>query len=369
MLFPIALVLSALSPAPVTQDSLQQADFAQARFKSLVDGQERIVMHVKLTELQPAKTSPMFPWKFVWTVSGLGRVGAATQFNQRVRVFAQKRDEIEDTTYSVGRMAMRMWDYNVQYLTLDHHERYMRTVDIYLAQGGTAGGEQRLVPDPEVKDPYGRTVTANVVHIYRMDTFTNARERAREVAHEYGHATLPAIGGYSAPESWANGDVGERLYLTWLYRDMQAGTAGWFDTVGATKEDLAAYLKEKVDPLLVQIGTNGVRADVLAGTDRGAFMEYVALVVYAEAMLPREAFARFMLLTGDGHGKQALPEFEFVVGELDEWDVRIPAALAGKDIWLPIGTGSVATGQVVSRRGKWAKVKPVGGRIVVRRRQ
>ncbi|MBX3097289.1 MAG: hypothetical protein KF812_10540, partial [Fimbriimonadaceae bacterium] len=369
MLYPSLLAAWALMSPGIPQENLSRADFAQARYKSVVDGQERLLLHVKLTELDPQKTSPMYDWKFNWIVSGMGRPGNASQFSQRVRVFSQERTEIEDTSYAVARMAMRLWDYNFQYLGLEHHDRYQKTVDIYLAKDGKAGGEQRIVADPEMKDNFGRTMQVNVIHIYQMPTFTKGIDRAREIAHEYGHATLPAIGGYSGLESWANGDVGERIYLQWLYRDMEAGTIGWLDTVGATKEDIAAYLSQKVDPLVTQIGVNGVREQTLNGDDRGAFMEYVALVCYAEAVLPREAFQRFVLLTGDGHGKQAYAELAYAANELDEWNVRIPRGLVGKEIWLPVGQNSISKGQVTARRGTWAKVKPADGAITIRARR
>lgn len=369
MLLPSLVAVWALMAPGVSQENLNQADFAQARIKSAIDGQERLLLHVKLTELDPMKTSPMYDWKFQWIVSGMGRPGSSSQFGQRIRVFSQERKEMEDTSFAVARMGMRLWDYNVQYLGLDHHDRYQKTVDIYLAKEGKAGGEQRIVADPEMKDNFGRTVQMNVVHIYQIPTFTKGIERAREIAHEYGHATLPAIGGYSGLESWANGDVGERIYLQWLYRDMELGTIGWLDTVGATKEDIAGYLKAKVDPLVSQIGLNGVREQTLNADDRGAFMEYVALVCFAEAVLPSEAFQRFMLLTGDGHGKQALGEFSYAVGEMDEWKVRIPAVLVGKEIWLPVNQGNVVTGQITARRGTWAKVEPAEGAIVIRNRR
>ena len=49
-----------------------------------------------------------------------------------------------------------------------------------------------------------------------IDTSKPQAEACRELAHEYGHAVLPAIGGFKSPEDWANGYLGERLFLRWL---------------------------------------------------------------------------------------------------------------------------------------------------------
>src|SRR5579862_1504014 len=96
-------------------------------------------------------------------------------------------------------------------LRFDHPSR--RTVDVWLmpspgsGQSADAAGEQ-------LRD-----------EIYLYDIFTDRRpiEWGREVAHEYGHYALPAIGGFTAPEEWGNGYLGERLFWKWLHGDLRAG--------------------------------------------------------------------------------------------------------------------------------------------------
>lgn len=354
-------VLGAL-PAPIAYSGGGQ-EYAQARLDSLIDQQPRLLMHVPLKALEQPKQSPVHGWTYSYIVAGMGRVGSSGQYNQRFRIYTQEPVGEQSPGFQVTRMLMRLWDYNVQYLGLDHATSYGRTVDVYLSKDGKAGGEQRITMDPQTLDPSGRASRVNVVHIYDLATFTNPLEKAREVAHEYGHATLPAIGGYSAPESWANGDVGERIYLQWLYDDMLAGRAGFFDTADAKKEDIAKYLAEKVDPLVKQIASNGPQASVLQGTDRAAFFEYVALVVYGEAILPRPAFRRFLLLTGDGHGKQALPEIVNAAAEVPTLTIPAPAGLT--QFWVPLGKGRVTKGTVLRKRGDWAEVKAAEGQVVI----
>jgi len=369
LLLLLALVNVNAAPAP-EQQQYSAADYAQVRLKSVVDQQERLLIYVRLAPLDPIKSSPIHrEWKYRYQISGMGRIGTSAQFAQRVRVFAENRNpqKLDDITFDVTRMLMRLWDYNVQILGIDHATETGRTVDVYLSSLGRAGGEHLITRDPETPNIDGQPGLVNTVHIYDLPSFTNALERAREVAHEYGHATLPRIFGYSAPESFANGDVGERLYLKWLREDMEKGTIGWLDTTGAKKEEIDAYLARRVTPLVQRIAENGPNLTILNGTDQNAFMEYVALVMYAEAVLPRNAFVRFMRLTGDGHGRQAGRELPNVVSERPDLAFRLEGPLRGKPIWIPIGNARLTAGRQLERKGQWAKVAPdAQGRINTR---
>ncbi len=72
--------------------------------------------------------------------------------------------------------------------------------DVWLCRRGADGG-----------DEWHRNI-----YFYDLDTPRSSIEWIREIAHEYGHMALPPIGGYAAPEYWANGYYGERLLVRWL---------------------------------------------------------------------------------------------------------------------------------------------------------
>ena len=74
--------------------------------------------------------------------------------------------------------------------------------DVWLCRKGQSGGEQ----------------WRSNIYFYALDTPRSSIEWIREITHEYGHLALPAIGGYSAPEYWANGYYGERLLTRWIAR-------------------------------------------------------------------------------------------------------------------------------------------------------
>ncbi len=72
--------------------------------------------------------------------------------------------------------------------------------DVWLCRQGPAG-----------EDEWHRNI-----YFYDLDRPRSSIEWIREIAHEYSHMALPPIGGYTAPEYWANGYYGERLLVRWL---------------------------------------------------------------------------------------------------------------------------------------------------------
>lgn len=92
--------------------------------------------------------------------------------------------------------------------------------DVWLCIGGQSGGEQ----------------WRDNLYFYDLDTSRTSIEWIREVAHEYSHLALPAIGGYDAPEYWANGYLGERLLVRWFERGPDGAVhieTLWGDFTGA----------------------------------------------------------------------------------------------------------------------------------------
>ncbi len=92
--------------------------------------------------------------------------------------------------------------------------------DVWLCAGGQNGGEQ----------------WRSNLYLYTVDTPRSSIEWIREVVHEYSHLALPAVGGYTAPEYWANGYLGERLIVRWLIRNTNGSKKveyAWGDFSGA----------------------------------------------------------------------------------------------------------------------------------------
>lgn len=63
------------------------------------------------------------------------------------------------------------------------------------------------------RGPAGAETYKNSLYFYDMATDRSPIEWARQAAHEYGHLVLPDIGRFTRPEPFANGELGERLFV------------------------------------------------------------------------------------------------------------------------------------------------------------
>lgn len=69
--------------------------------------------------------------------------------------------------------------------------------------------------------PPGAEAYHSQMYLYSAQQDRPPLEWAREVAHEYGHLVLPAVGRYVNPEDYASGLWGERLFIQWLAEEAQ----------------------------------------------------------------------------------------------------------------------------------------------------
>lgn len=326
----------------------------------------RVLLHIPLERLEIPKTAPKHPdWIFDWVSSSLCDViGEPRQFVLRFRVFAQERRENNDKAERVARMLSRLWEINHYRLGFDHSPQFnSRIVDVYICYGGEAGGEQLFDEDT---NPDGRTVKVNTIYIYALDSFTQPVEMAREVAHEYGHATLPAVGGFTKPEAWANGYLGEKLYLRVLRDEMAAQRLGTVDTMGASLASLDAWVKAHVDPLVQKAAAAGPQMDRLAGTTEDAMDAYMGLVCYAQSVLPETVFRRSLVLIGSTKAKDYPAGVVLAAEEPDAYEVAVPEILKGKPLWIPLGAGKLSGAKVLQKRDGWVQIQPEpGGKVKV----
>jgi hypothetical protein len=319
-------------------------------------GAPRIQIIENLTRLDPPKISPKHKWLFEWTCGGVGRINTTDpQYQLRIRVFAQQKKEENDPAPMVTRMAMRLWDYNAKRFNLQHKEMYDDgRVHFYLCFGGPAGGEQLFDEDEEG----GRARRVNTIYIYQIQNIKEPIELAREVAHEYGHATLPPVGGFKEPEDWGNGHLGEKLYLKLLYEDVKAKRLQPADAAGASLADLEAFVKREVEPLAAKVGLEGPDMSYLVGTGQKAMDAYAGLAIYAHDILPPKAFSRSLLLTGSVKASDYPAAIVMAASELDTFAIVTPPYLKGKDIWIPLGKGRLNGLTPLKRQGDWALVRP-----------
>ncbi len=322
--------------------------------------------------LEPAKLSPKKfgdnQWEFDWLTSGKGVENDPNQLRLKVRVYSQERKEVADKALAVARMAMQIWDRAYHRLKVDSPTE-SGVVDFYLCFGGKAGGEQRF--DEEIVPGLSRTAHVNTIYIYRLDTFKEPVEMAREVAHEYGHAILPAVGGFKEPEAWSNGYLGEKLFLKWIKKDMVAGRLGPDDAMGATIQELGAWLASNVDPLVQQAAYQYPETNLI-GDSRNGMDSFLGLAMYTEALCPPSVFVRSLAYVADAHKDQSVPNDygQFILqaaSEVEALTLSVPQSIfdSKKPIWIPLGKGSLQGATILSRKNGWAKVAPLVGNIVI----
>ncbi|NMC83015.1 MAG: hypothetical protein GYA63_09205 [Armatimonadetes bacterium] len=104
-----------------------------------------------------------------------------------------------DLAQRMGRIAGLVAEASDRLLKYTNRARY--PVAVRLSRSGTAGAEQ----------------WANAITFGRVDVPRTPLEWARQMAHEWGHASLAGLTGYTEPEAWTNGDTGERVYLSTLH--------------------------------------------------------------------------------------------------------------------------------------------------------
>lgn len=345
----LALALQVPIPAPIQMVNLPEPDGKPVR----------LMMQVRTAPLDVPKRSPAHAWDFDWVTSGYGnqRTDGTGQYDLKFSVFSQDRKPGADSAFLATRMLLRLWEYNFSAFGIDNNPNFHQgIVDVYLCFGGKPGGEQMFDLDPQVIPP----IKVNTIYIYDLDSFKGAVEMAREVAHEFGHASLPPVGGFKKPEDWANGYLGERLFLRYLRDQIAAGRLTPDDTMGATGAQLDAWVKANVDPLVSQAAKEGPNATLLGSTGPEAMNSYMGLALYAAAILPPKTFARSMMMNGTMKAADYPSAIAVAAEEGDRYPIQVPPSLQGQEIWIPLGKGRIEGANVVERRQEWAKIKPTG---------
>ena len=397
----MAMLTSLLFATLITQISPGQGQIRQDILLNKDGTEPRLMMRQPQDPLVPPKKGPKtfgenkIPFEFEWITWGFVRSGSSQEHELRLRVYSQERRPENDAAHSVTRMLLRLWDINKQRLGIDQAPRQpdgYRLVNVYLSWGGQAGGEQFTSADQgDGKTPFkvqvapssdgrvgstmsssqlkgeqfrstesegNKRVTANNIYIYDLASFTDPVEMAREVAHEYGHSTLPGIGTYTAPEAWANGYLGEKLYLLWARDILAKDLLHPDDFMGAKKDQLDLWIAKNVDPLVLQAASKPPTMGELADKSAKGMDAYLGLAIYMAQILPERVFARSLKLIGSQNARDYLGAISLAAEEPDQLPITIPESLKGKEIWLPAGKGRVSGAKVLAIEGGWTKVLP-----------
>ena len=318
---------------------------------------------MEIAKLSPLKFPPDDkPYEFNWLTEGYAHAWKSTADPQlRFRVFSQDRKVHDVLGPSTTQFLLKLWSYNFSELKIDHKPDYNRScVDVYLCFSGDPGGQQLFDNDTQAK---GISSKVNTIYIYDRPSFKEPLERVREISHEYGHASLPAIGGYDRPEYWANGYLGEKLFMTWLAKqnDLTAD-----DLLGCEPEVLKNYIHTVCEPLIRKGATNFPSAEWLGGKKEESMNRYIGLMLWMQYVLPPQVFAQSMKLMRSYNPKDVPDAIVDACDGIDYTTISLPTYLLGKKVWLPFGRRKVTGVNIIGRSGNWIAVYAPATTISVR---
>lgn len=331
-------------------------------------GKGTILLRTPTGKIQPAKLSPKKfgeppeRWRFEWTTAGYIKHGGVA--SRCFEAFSQGPIESRVKPERTVRALMRLYSHNVDKLRLEHNPNFADgTVTVFLCEGGPAGGEQLFDVDPQTN------TKVNTIYVYDVASLTDPVEALREIAHEYGHATLPPVGGFTEPESWSNGLLGEKLYLTYFANALRTGELTTDDTLGATAQGLEKWLTANVDPLVTEAALRGPQSTLLAGKGKPSMDALLGLALWTARLYDERVMTRALFI--GGNDAKAFPDAaSTAAAEPTQITLDIPAPLRGKPIWIPIGADRaksriLGAQELTPRKGGWVRIKP-GASVVVR---
>ena len=300
-------------------------------------------------------------WQFEYVATGFVEQPSGPTLNL-FRVFNQEQKP--DRTSQVTRMLLRLWDFNFKKLGFLHPLNYNKgVIDVYLCFGGKAGGEQLFGVELYRDKP---DIKVNTIYIYDMSSFTDPVEMAREIAHEYGHATLPHVGGFESPEEWADGYLGEKVSLRWMRDALVKGELTPDDTMGATADGLSAWISKHVDPLVFRAAQTFPSQAVMGDKSAKGMDAFIGLALYIDTLYSDVIFRRSMMMIGSVSAADYPDSVILAAEEPAQVTLRIPSELIGKQIWIPLGSGQLSGTNIIKKKSNgWVQILATKGPIVI----
>ncbi len=275
---------------------------------------------------------------YVGDAAGSSAALPPIRYLRRFAVHAAETDALP-LVKRTARMLLLLYGLNRDRLHYDH--AFHQTVDVWLS-GQTAAGNSPDVGGEQFK---------NQIYIYNIFSERKPIEWAREIAHEYGHYALPGISGFTSPEEWANGVLGERLFLKWVDDDTKAGRIKADDLPFVKPDDVTEYVTKQVTPLVRRIARDGITDAQLARQDTGAMDLYTGLALYLDTVNGTDALLNAMSYTQPKTAGTFAHSDDFLRGAQSSLqgatDIMYTAPLAAHDgradfwVYLPRGEYTV----------------------------
>lgn len=309
---PPAIITTSSSATAFEVQTLPGAGFASTA----------IVLTPRLNQRSISRTDPKHGWQFTVACYGYFRNEYQTQPELRFRVYAQQVEDLPKAQ-KVCRLLLRLQQIAWQKLRLQVNLQGERVLNIWLCRQGNAGGEQ----------------WRNNLYIYSMQSIQHPVEWLREVAHEFSHALLPGITGFTLPEPWANGYMGERLFLSWIEPLVSGGQLSGEDLCDTPVREIRHFVQQRCLPLRNKWLTSGFPKGDFTRTDAVGMGALIGLALYIDGVygssMLRATFARLT----EPHPAAFWKAFTEALQEAEE--VHLSPVGANIQVWLPAGEWQV----------------------------
>lgn len=315
--------------------------------------QNMLMINMGEQPMAETKVGPRTGYRFPYVAAAYGSYPGRPEYALKFRVYSEEPFAAGSKGEQIARYLILLWNLNVLELKLDHAERFNGIVDVYLTSKGKAGGEQFF----GTEDYPGGTRNVNVMYLYNYKNLGSNLELMRVLSHEYGHAAMPPFGGFKSPEEWANGHMGERLYMQWMMGNRLAGNVAERDMLMVTVDDLTKYLKNNVGRFVQRIMDRGPDLKLLGGTSAESMNEFLGLMMAAEGLLPRQTFVNSFLFAPKRTAMGYLEGLKQAIAETSGWQFNLGSRI-GKGTWIPTGKGTIKGAKVLERISIFAKVIP-----------
>lgn len=283
---------------------------------------EAVILTPRLSEQSLSRSDPKHGWQFTVACYGYFRNEYLSQPELRFRVYAQQVDDLP-RAQKVCRLLLRLGQLAWHRLRLQVNLQGERVLNVWLCRQGNPGGEQ----------------WRNNLYIYSIQSIQHPIEWLREVAHEFSHALLPGITGYIAPEPWASGYMGERLFMTWL--EATGTQLSSDDLCDASLQDIRQFVQQRCLPLRNRWATDGFPREDFSRTDAVGMGTLIGLALYIDAVYGsntlRATFARLI----EPQPSALWKAFTEALREVDE--VHLSPVGGETRVWLSAGQWQVQT--------------------------
>ena len=294
--------------------------------------------------VQPAR-DPIYGWNFNHIIRF--RDSETGQFDNTIQVHTQSvlYTELSEQTLLAASDFVQ--------LLKTHLGRMFRISEsgglhIWLCDNGQSGGQ----------------LSKDNLYIFNMGNERTSAQRCRELAHELGHSVLPGICGYTEPEPWANGYLGEQMLLRWLDASMKANQPQPQQYFGVTQKDISEMVTSRYESLLTAWRTGQYTETDLNRRDAVGMKALIGFIAYIQTVygddVLSESFRRIMA----PNAQEMTKAFKRSVDDALPTELRI---LQTTKLYVPACRISInGQAEQLVKKPEWRKVVVMGAPISVK---